>query len=66
MKKKKNSRMHLIVLLAAVAVVIAGMFGVEKWRDSQEEQKNQKSSIDVDDKLATQESETQISDKENT
>lgn len=54
MKKKSRNSVKIAALVIIVCVVIAAMFGIQKWRDSQEEKKEeQSSSIDVEDKLAT-------------
>lgn len=54
MKKKSRNTVKIAALVIVVCVVIAAMLGIQKWRDSQEEKKEeQSSSIDVEDKLAT-------------
>lgn len=54
MKKKSRNSVKIAALVIIVCVVVAAMFGIQKWRDGQEEKKEQESSsIDVEDKLAT-------------
>lgn len=54
MKKKSRNTVKIAALVIVVCVVVAAMFGIQKWRDGQEEKKEQESSsIDVEDKLAT-------------
>lgn len=52
MKKKSRNSVKIAALVVVVCVVIAAMFGIQKWKDGQEEKKEEESSVDVEDKLA--------------